>query len=429
MNILETRTDYERLVLATVVQYLRPAMEAIISTTADIPEFKGVSVSGVSHKKVWDVIYKCYKEDKPFDHACVDSLLVEAFDNDDNAYPGVFISKSVDYSVPVDSLPYHVSNWVDVAYRDTIGTTCIGITTEAISGAKPEKLHKMLKDLIRPIGENRQKPTAIADIIPGVLADILHNDMLGLKTGLEKFDNLTAGLEPAKLYIFAGRPGTGKSALMLSITKHLAADGFSVGVLSLEMSEGELIGRMASTLIGISYHKFRQGGVSVETQDKLSDAVHKIGRLPIFIDDTPTMKLDKVLYMAKEWKATDDIDILFIDHIQLVQNPNGNSRNESLGEVSRSLKGLSKELNIPIVALSQLSREVEKSHRKPILSDLRDSGELEQDADLVAFLHSTDNESSELELIVRKQRSGPLGTATVYFDRETGRFGNLQQEV
>jgi len=256
----------------------------------------------------------------------------------------------------------------------------------------------------------------------------------GLATGFAEFDRMTSGLQPADLIIIAGRPSMGKSALAASIAEYIGIE-FKKGVafFSLEMSKEQLVQRMLCSQARVDAHKVRSGFLSPSDWPKLTSAAGKISASKIFIDDTPAISALELRAKARRLKAHHGIEMIVLDYLQLMRGTTKtDSRQQEISEISRSLKALARELSIPLIALSQLSRAVEsRQDHKPQLSDLRESGAIEQDADLVVLLmreeyyNPTEENKGIAEVIIAKQRNGPVGTVKLMFNKEYMRFENL----
>ncbi len=255
----------------------------------------------------------------------------------------------------------------------------------------------------------------------------------GVATGFNDFDRMTSGLQPADLIILAGRPSMGKTALSLNFAQHVALHkGEPVGIFSLEMSKSQLLMRFLCSEAMVDAHKVRTGYLSHDDFEKLIDTLGTVANSPIFIDDSSTMTIMQMRAKARRMKAEHGLGLVVVDYLQLMSGFGRNeNRNQEISGISRGLKSLAKELNIPVVALSQLSRAPEqragRDHR-PQLSDLRESGSLEQDADVVAFIYReevykpSDENEGMAELIVAKQRNGPTGTVKLAFQKQFTRF-------
>jgi replicative DNA helicase len=252
----------------------------------------------------------------------------------------------------------------------------------------------------------------------------------GVPSGFAQFDALSCGLQKSDLIILAARPSVGKTALALNIGLNGALAGFAVGVFSLEMSAEQLILRVLSSEAGVPHQKIRNATISSNEWIDLTNVAAKLADLRFFIDDSAGLSIVDLRSRARKIKAEHNIDLLIVDYLQLLHsNRQHENRHQEVSEISRSLKLLAKELNIPIVALSQLSRAVEgRIDKRPMMSDLRESGALEQDADVVLFLYcdllyNPETENPNLaELIIGKQRNGPTGTVFLNFERELTKF-------
>ncbi len=256
----------------------------------------------------------------------------------------------------------------------------------------------------------------------------------GVASGLVDFDSLTAGLHPSDLIVLAGRPSMGKSALMTSIAEHVAlVEKKGLALFSLEMSKEQLVQRMLCAHARVDAHKVRTGFLSQTDWPKLTTAASKLSEAPIFIDDTAGLSVLELRAKARRLKSQHNIDLVIVDYLQLMQGSSrSENRQQEISEISRSIKALARELNVPVIAVSQLSRAVEsRQDHRPQLSDLRESGAIEQDADVVGLLlreeyyNPTEENKGMAELIIAKQRNGPVGTVKLAFIREFARFENL----
>ncbi len=255
----------------------------------------------------------------------------------------------------------------------------------------------------------------------------------GLATGYHDFDIKTAGLQPSDLIIVAGRPSMGKSALAAGICEHVGVQlGKPVAFFSLEMSKEQLVQRFLCSHARVDAQKVRTGYLSHTDWPKLTSAAGKLSEAPGFIDDTPGANVLELRAKARRLKSQYDIQLIVVDYLQLMQGGRqAESRQQEISEISRSLKALARELNIPVIAVSQLSRAVEaRTGNRPQLSDLRESGAIEQDADLVVFVfreeyyNPTEDNRNKAELIIAKQRNGPVGSIEMVFVKEWTRFEN-----
>jgi replicative DNA helicase len=255
-------------------------------------------------------------------------------------------------------------------------------------------------------------------------------EVIGLPSGLSDLDSLTLGFQPSDLIILAARPSVGKTSLGLNIARNAAIKtGSTVIIFSLEMSREQVAQRLLCSEAAINSQKLRSGFISGDDEwRRLSIALGRLGEAKIFIDDTPGVSVMELRAKARRIKAEHGLGLIVIDYLQLMRGRKLENRQQEISEISRSLKGLARELDVPVIAMSQLSRAVEqRQDRRPMLSDLRESGAIEQDADVVMFLY-TDPEleqNNAIELIIAKQRNGPTGSIKLFFLREVCRFGDL----
>ena len=271
--------------------------------------------------------------------------------------------------------------------------------------------------------------------------DKLHKstaELRGVPTGFKDLDNLLAGLQPSDLVILAARPSMGKTALALDIARQTAIlHGTAVGIFSLEMSAQQLVDRMLASEARVDAWKLRTGKLATDEDfEKVRDALDKLSAAPIFIDDQPASNILTMRSVARRLKREHGLGLLVVDYLQLMAPTNSrqsDSMTQQVTEISRSLKTLARELDVPVLALSQLSRAVEQRRGKPRLSDLRDSGSIEQDADVVMFIHRDDkmNETSDrpniAEILVEKHRNGPTGKIDLFFDDKKTTFLSIEK--
>jgi len=252
----------------------------------------------------------------------------------------------------------------------------------------------------------------------------------GIPTGFTRLDEMSSGLQKGDFIVLAGRPSMGKSAIALNLTSSAVMSGGSVGFFSLEMPAEQLTLRLLSATAGIPLQKIRNATITSEEWVELTNVAAQLAKQKIFIDDTPGLTIMELRTRARKLKAEHDIKLLMVDYLQLLHSAGRHeNRHQEVSDISRSLKALAKELSIPVVALSQLSRAVDsRVDKRPMLSDLRESGAIEQDADLILFLYrdavyNPDAEEPEkTELIIGKQRNGPTGTVELNFIGELSRF-------
>lgn len=335
-------------------------------------------------------------------------------------------------------------------------STATNIITQANNG--DDNVPSLLDSAERQIMDvserrNRSGFREIKDVLNETLSDIdrlsqQSEDITGLPTGYREFDKMTAGLQPDNLIILAARPAVGKTAFALNIAQNVATStDTSVAIFSLEMSAESLVNRMLCAEGSINANHLRTGQLDEGEWQNLIVAMGALSNTSIFIDDTPGIKMAEIRAKCRRLaKEKGNLGLVVIDYLQLIEGSNKESRQQEVSEISRQLKKLAKELSVPILALSQLSRGVEqRQDKRPVLSDIRESGSIEQDADIVAFLYrddyyergeskSEDDEDDqdslnqdvgEVELIIEKNRAGARGTVKLLFIKSYNKFSNI----
>lgn len=294
------------------------------------------------------------------------------------------------------------------------------------------------------ISESRitNKFESVAQLLPKTFEEIegyTKGGFKGVPTGFIELDEMTTGLQRGDLVIIAGRPSMGKTAFILSLALHAAVEAkFTTAIFSLEMSKAQIVQRMLCGQARVNMHQLRSGQLPKRDLPKLSFAAGPLSEAPLYIDDTPAITILELRAKARRLKAQHNLSLIIIDYLQLMGSTGKQeSRQQEISQISRALKGVAKELDVPVIALSQLSRAVEqRTDHRPQLADLRESGAIEQDADVVMFVYrdevyNKDDESNKgkAEIIVGKQRNGPIGTARVAFVKDFARFENLADHV
>ncbi len=287
-------------------------------------------------------------------------------------------------------------------------------------------------------GMQRQRPYRLKEVLMDTFDRIEYlyshrGSVIGVPTGFPDLDNLTSGLQPSELIILAARPSSGKTTLSLNMACHAAvAEQVPTVIFSLEMAREQLAQRILCSEAGVEAHRLRTGFLQDDDWPRLTRAVGKLGEAPIFIDDTANISVMELRARARRLKAEHNIGFIIIDYLQLMHTRGKfDNRQQEVSEISRSLKALARELQVPVLALSQLSRAVEqRQDRRPMLSDLRESGAIEQDADVVMFIYF--NPESEhpnvADIILAKHRNGPTGTVKLVFLKEYGKFAAIEQK-
>ncbi|MDI3316832.1 MAG: replicative DNA helicase [Bacillota bacterium] len=307
------------------------------------------------------------------------------------------------------------------------------------SGEEVETLLDQAENRIFQVSQRRQSRSyePLRDVLIKTFEEIEQlythrGEVIGVPSGFPDLDRLTSGWHPSELIIVAARPSQGKTALSLNMAATAAVrHKVPVAIFSLEMSKEQLAQRLLCAEAQVPSVRLRTGTLNDDDWPKLSRALGRLSEAPIYIDDTPNISVLELRAKARRLKAERNIGMVVVDYLQLMRaQGRAESRQQEISEISRSLKSLARELSVPVVALSQLSRAVEqRQDRRPQLSDLRESGAIEQDADVVTFIYQNpEMESSNVvELILAKQRNGPVGSAQLVFLREIGKFVSLDR--
>lgn len=343
------------------------------------------------------------------------------------------------------NIEYYANIVAEKSLARNLISTCTELTTEAYDGQK--ETEAILDDAERRIlqlsdTKNRGDFASVGAVVEVTLDKItkLYENkagLTGLPTGFRDLDRMTSGLQPSDLILVAARPSMGKTAFTLNIAQNVGVRQHkTVAFFSLEMSQEQLVQRLLCQIAHIDSQKLRTGQLnSDEEWTRLTDACDKLYESPIYIDDTPGISVAEMRSKARRLKSEHGLDLIIVDYLQLMQGRNAESRQQEISEISRSLKALARELKVPLIALSQLSRSVEsRQDKRPMLSDLRESGALEQDADIVSFLYREDYYDKETEnqhiteVILAKHRNGPVGSVKLYFKNEFTLFLNLDTQ-
>lgn len=343
----------------------------------------------------------------------------------------------------------HVEQYADIVAQKALRRRLIAASADMAALGKDES--KALQELIEEaetrlfeVSQQHVKQSIVS--IESVLADSferlddLHKDknkLRGIPTGYRDLDNLLAGLQRSDLFILAARPSMGKTAFVLNLA-HKVAGGAKEPVLifSLEMSKEQLVDRLLAMESGVDAWNLRTGKLTDSDFEHLAEAMGKLGEAPIYIDDTPGITVSDLRTKARREAHTHKLGLIIVDYLQLMSGgsrfASDGNRVQEISEISRGLKGIARELNVPLIALSQLSRSVEsRSPKIPQLADLRESGSIEQDADIVAFLYREDYYEPEserkniMDVLIKKHRNGPTGGVELYFDRDKQRIRSL----
>ncbi|MFC1756421.1 replicative DNA helicase [Patescibacteria group bacterium] len=398
------------------------------------------------HNIIYESMLELYEEHEPIDVLSLSSKLEDKKKLEEIG--GSSYLTSVVNTVPSAS---NITHYAKVVQRKATLRRLITTASEIV-----ELGYKESEDIEKLLDEAEQKMFGVSqkyikqDFIPlkSILEsafnriDELHKgdgQFRGVPTGFPDLDNILAGLQKSDLVILAARPSIGKTTLALDIARNIAINQkVPVGIFSLEMSADQLTDRMIAAQSGVDLWRLRTGRLKSEGDNndfqKIGDAMGVLGDVPIFIDDAASSNVMEMRTMARRLQAEHNLGVIIIDYLQLMEGRSNDNRVQEIAEISRALKQLARELNIPVLALSQLSRAVEsRSPQVPKLSDLRESGSIEQDADVVLFLYREDREKPDtpnkniVEVIVAKHRNGPVGKTQLYFNEASTTFKALEK--
>lgn len=400
-----------------------------------------------SHAKIFSAMVSLYDRNEPVDLITLPQELKKRLELEEVG--GIPYINDLATSVATSAnIEYHSRIVLEKATLRRLIQTSTEIVSRCFDQTEDvDLLLDSAEQRIFEISEKRIKHgfTPLSDILPQTFESIdriREGQITGLPTGFVELDTLTAGLQPSDLIVVAGRPSMGKTSFCLSVVEHSAVElKVPVAIFSLEMEKGQLANRMLCSRAKLSSHKMRTGRLSDHEWTNLSIAVGPLSEAKIFVDDTPAIGILEIRAKARRLKAKENIGLIIVDYLQLMAGPKGaESRQQEISTISRALKGLAKDLKVPVLAISQLSRAVETrgGERRPQLADLRESGAIEQDADLVMFIYRPELygiKSMEFrkekiltdgiaEVIVGKHRNGPTGSVLLTFLKSYARFEN-----
>ncbi|WP_181350740.1 replicative DNA helicase [Thalassobacillus sp. CUG 92003] len=395
-----------------------------------------------SHQRIFEVMVNLADKGEPIDLVTVTTALSNGKVLEEVG--GVSYLSDLAHSVPTAAnIEYYARIVDEKATLRRLIRTATSIVTNGY--AEEEELENILNQAEKEILEVSQQKDAgsfknIKDVLIEVYDNIemLHNHeggVTGIPTGYRDLDHITSGFQRNDLIIIAARPSVGKTAFALNIAQNVAVNSDeNVAIFSLEMGADQLVSRMLCAEGNIDAQRLRTGHLEAEDWSKLTMAMGSLSNAGIFIDDTPGIRVSEIRSKCRRLKQEHGLGMILIDYLQLIQGNAGSreNRQQEVSEISRSLKGLARELNVPLIALSQLSRGVEsRQDKRPMMSDLRESGSIEQDADIVGFLYRDDyyDQESEkqniIEIIISKQRNGPVGNVELAFVKEYNKFVDL----
>ncbi len=399
-----------------------------------------------SHQKIFESCLALHRENKPLDMITVIDRLTVTGELQEIGGHEYLVDLAQNASIGTN-ITYYTKIVQEKAILRHLIKVSAQISEEAHQATDLQKVLDSAQQTIFSISEGREVGglTSIGDITTPVWNQIEERaenpgSLLGAPSGFIDLDAMTAGLQKSDLIIVAARPSMGKTAFCLNIAENVGIKAKkAVAVFSLEMSKQQLVTRLICSNSGVDSQKMRTGiNLREEDWENIGKAIDALSEAKIFIDDSAMVTVMDVRAKARRLKAEQkDLGLIIIDYIQLMQGSNPQNRVQEISEISRGLKTLARELEVPIIALSQLSRSVEsRQNKRPMLSDLRESGAIEQDADLVMFLYRHEyyepedtEHRGECEVIISKQRNGPVGTIKLLFHGATTRFKNYAESM
>ena len=399
-----------------------------------------------SHQKIFNVMLKLNDEGKAVDLITVTEELAATKNLEEVG--GVTYLSELAGSVPTAAnIEYYARIVEEKSLLRRLIRTATNIAQEGYS--REDEVAELLDEAEKDIMKVAQRKNSgsfqnIKDVLVRTYDNIeeLANrkgDVTGIPTGFAELDRMTAGFQRNDLIIVAARPSVGKTAFALNIAQNVATKtDETVAIFSLEMGAEQLVMRMICAEGNINAQNLRTGALTDEDWRKLTMAMGSLSNAGIYIDDTPGVRIGDIRAKCRRLKQEHGLGMILIDYLQLIQGNgrSGENRQQEVSEISRSLKALARELEVPVIALSQLSRGVEqRQDKRPMMSDIRESGSIEQDADIVAFLYRDDYYDKEsenkniIEIIIAKQRNGPVGTVSLAFVKEYNKFVNLERRL
>ncbi len=436
-RVLPHNEDAERSVLGCMMMSRDAIMTAGEILTGEDFYLKQMGV-------VFDAMVELYNEGKPVDFVTLPDKLKEK-DVPPEVSSMEFV-RDLLAAVPTSANVKYYANIVSeksmlrrlIKMNEEIANTCY-LDKESVEDILEDTEKRMFQLLQRRTGgEHVPIRQVVLNALEKIeLASQTKGQVIGIPTGFVDLDYKTSGLQPSDFILVAARPSMGKTAFVLNIAQYMAfRQNKTVAIFSLEMSKEQLVNRLFSLESKVDSQKIRTGNLEDDDWAKLIEGAGIIGNSKLIIDDTPGISISELRSKCRKFKLEHGLDIIIIDYLQLMSGSgkSSDSRQQEISDISRALKGVARELNVPVVSLSQLSRAVEKrDDKRPMLSDLRESGAIEQDADVVMFIYRDDyyNKDTEnknmAEIIIAKQRNGPIGTVNLVWMPEYTRFVNAQK--
>ena len=395
------------------------------------------------HGVLFDAMVELYNEDKPVDLITVQNRLKEK-----NVPPEISSLEFVRDLLNIVNTSANIKHYVQIVSEKALLRKLIKTNEEIVNDCYlgKEKVETILEETEKKVfqlvqSRNTGDFVPIRQVVINALEKIeasakTKGNVTGISTGFLDLDYKTAGMQPSDFILVAARPSMGKTAFVLNIAEHMAfKDDKCVAIFSLEMSKEQLVNRLFSLESRVDAQQLRTGDLKDGDWEKLIESANVIGKSRLIIDDTPSISIAEMRSKCRKYKLEHGLDIVIIDYLQLMSGSGrSDNRQQEISDISRSLKAMARELNVPVIALSQLSRAVEqRPDHRPMLSDLRESGAIEQDADVVMFIYRDDyyNKDSEnkniAEIIIAKQRNGPIGTVNLVWLPMFTKFANMEK--
>ena len=400
-----------------------------------------------THRQIFEVIAQLVEEENPCDLVTVSQALTQLGQLE--GIGGMTYLSELARNTPSAA---NITAYAEIVRERSILRQLISVSQNVADSAfKPEgrkslEILDLAESAIFEIAEQQKKGSGPQDIKSVLKKTVDRIDELyknksaitGVTTGFDELDKMTGGLQPSDMIVIAGRPSMGKTTFAMNLCENVAIKaGKPVLVFSMEMPADSIVMRMLASLGRINQTSIRSGQLEKDDWPRITSAIHMLSEQKFFIDDTPALSPLEMRARARRVarECGGELGAIMVDYLQLMQVPGVDNRVNEISEISRSLKGLAKELSCPVLALSQLNRSLEqRPNKRPVMSDLRESGAIEQDADLIAFLYRDEvynkdsNEKGVAEVIIGKQRNGPIGTVRLAFQGQFSRFDDLAPE-
>lgn len=397
-----------------------------------------------SNQLIYKTIIKLFNDSIPIDVVSITEMMIETGDIHNLKYQGYDKSSYIAFLVEQCPVATNGPHYAEIVRDRAIQRRLIAggheIIKSAWAGGPVTDMVDDAEKVVFSISDARSQKSvhSIADLIGMTMDGIEHRQrhrgVSGIASGLSDFDHLTGGFQPSDLIIIAARPSMGKTALALNIARNAAVKGHGVAFFSLEMSDEQLTQRLIASEGRVSLWRLRNGFIDMDMWDAMNTASGTLHDVPLYIDDTASISIIDVKARLRRLMQRKPLGLVVIDYLQLMRGHNNERRELEISDISRSLKAIAKEFGLPVIALSQLNRKVEeRANKRPILSDLRESGSIEQDADVVAFIYRDEVYNSDThhkgtaEIILGKQRNGPTGITTVAYQSEYTQFVDLDK--